>query len=90
MRQRKFTRGNPILSIGHLVAYMARRDGSGDYIFLLASNRPIHSKFVENMTLKTVMGFVGTGWVSEAIIAGHKLATIPPKPSLLPGSSISP
>jgi len=66
MRQRKFTRGKPILSIGHLVAYMARKDGSGDYIFLLASNRPIHSKFVENMTLKTVMEFVDSGWACEA------------------------
>lgn len=79
MRQRKFTRGNPILSIGHLVAYMARRDGSGDYIFLLASNRPIHSKFVENMTLKTVMSFVDTGWVSEAIYGPGSVDMMPRK-----------
>ena len=61
-KPRKYLKGDPIRSMTVLL----RRCQVGGWVFL--RDRPVSGKFIMQMTIRTVLGFLHGGYIAEAIL----------------------
>ena len=61
MRKKKFTRGNPILSVSYAVELIV----SGNYVFF--REKPMHPGWMAGMPLRTIMNLVQRGLIYQAL-----------------------
>lgn len=61
-KPRKYIKGDPIRSMTVLL----RRCQVGGWVFL--RDKPVSGKFIMQMTIRTVLGFLQSGLVSEAVL----------------------